>query len=189
MFAGAAINLMYMIILACLAMISAFFLPPEIPALLSVLIYPFLLYHIANSAGDNFGDYKAPITVLLQTLLWIILVFAVIYWRNGLIISGELKDVSFFAATYFSITTWTTLGYGDFAPPPRIRHITSIEALLGYTGMGIWIAIVGLWVAQRTQNRKEIHEHNSGLVDSADDGIKKVNLDNDPAENANDSHK
>ena len=169
MFAGAALNLMHMIAIAFLAMASAFFLPPEFPALLSALIYPFLLYHIANSAGDNYGDYKVPIAALLKVLLWTILVFAVIYWRNGLLISGALKDVSFLDAIYFSATTWTTLGYGDMAPPPRIRHITSIEALLGYTGMGVWIAVVGLWIEQRTQLRKEIHEHNSGLTDSTDD--------------------
>lgn len=41
-------------------------------------------------------------------------------------ISGELLDFS-----YFSFTTYTTLGLGDIAPIGDIRHLTGIESLTG----------------------------------------------------------
>ncbi|MCB2167975.1 MAG: potassium channel family protein [Deltaproteobacteria bacterium] len=164
-----------MILVAVIAMVCAFFTWPEIPAVLAVLVYPFLVYHIANDAGDRF-DYRGALVTTFYILMWLILVFAVIYWRNGLVVSGSYREISFFESMYFSVTTWTTLGYGDMSPPDRIKHITSIEALLGYMGTGIWVAIAGLWISQRAQNRQEIHNHNRGLIrkkaeSQNDDGV------------------
>jgi hypothetical protein len=42
---------------------------------------------------------------------------------------------------YFSIVTWTTLGYGDFTPPAAIRMIAAIQAMLGYIFLGILVGL------------------------------------------------
>jgi len=52
-------------------------------------------------------------------------------------------------ALYFSIVTWTTLGYGDFAPRAAIRLVAGLQALLGYVFFGL---IVGL-LADYLKNR------------------------------------
>lgn len=161
-----ALNGFFSVLIALAAMICAFLLPAEIPAFLAAFSFPSLTYHIFNEAGDDGGDHGPVLTFVLLFLFWIVLVFAVIYWQYGLVPSstGQLESVSFPTAAYFSVTTWTTLGYGDFAPPARIRHITSIQALLGFIGMGIWIGTVSHWIAFRTDRRKSIRDHNRELM-------------------------
>jgi len=41
---------------------------------------------------------------------------------------------------YFSIITWTTVGYGDFVPTRESRVIAAAEALFGYIYMAVYIS-------------------------------------------------
>lgn len=43
---------------------------------------------------------------------------------------------------YFSVITWTTLGYGDFAPKSSARVIASIQVLYGYILMPLIVAVI-----------------------------------------------
>lgn len=168
-----AFNWCILLIIALMAMVSAFMFPAEIPAILAALTYPSLTYHIFTEAGDEGGDYGSVLSFVLAVLLWIIGVFAVIYWQYGLVptSTGRLENVSFLNAAYFSVSTWTTLGYGDFAPPPRIRHITSIQAMLGFIGMGIWISTLSHWIAYRTDRRRAIREHNWAILSGEEEKV------------------
>ena len=49
---------------------------------------------------------------------------------------------------YFSIVTWTTLGYGDFRPSPDTRMYAASQAVLGYFYMGILIAKLFQWLSE-----------------------------------------
>lgn len=74
--------------------------------------------------------------------LAIILVFSIIYAFNGDLValnSTKLHNFSFLDSIYFSITTFTTLGYGDMSPLSWLRIFTSIEALSGVVNMGFLI--------------------------------------------------
>lgn len=71
----------------------------------------------------------------------LIVLFAGIYHGFGLVHSGPAGPVSLADGLYFSIVTWTTLGYGDFTPPADIRLIAAMQALLGYA---FFVIIVGL---------------------------------------------
>ncbi len=42
---------------------------------------------------------------------------------------------------YFSVITWTTVGYGDFHPTPSARGFVACEAMLGYLLMGLLVAL------------------------------------------------
>jgi hypothetical protein len=44
---------------------------------------------------------------------------------------------------YFSVVTWTTIGYGDFSPLPEARPIVMVEAISGYIFMGVFISVLG----------------------------------------------
>lgn len=76
-----------------------------------------------------------------------IVAYAFLYRSSGLIhatgISYDFRD-----ALYFSVTTWTTLGYGDFTPPPNIRLVTSAEALLGTTSLALAVSFLWLWCSE-----------------------------------------
>ena len=160
MYVYAAMNAMALIFLAIAAMLTAFNLPPIYSALYCSMMFIPLFPYLFISAADNYGDYTIPAKGLAKVSLWIVLVFAVIYWKNGLVISGEYQKVLFTDALYFSVTTWTTLGYGDFSPTPDLRLITSIQALLGYVAMGMLIALLSLWLPERMKSRLNVHQQN-----------------------------
>ena len=42
---------------------------------------------------------------------------------------------------YFSVMTWTTVGYGDFKPAPSTRGLAACEAIAGYLVMTLIIAL------------------------------------------------
>lgn len=57
---------------------------------------------------------------------------------------GDLStpDNDFITALYFSIVTWTTVGYGDFAPAPGLRLLAALQALAGYIFLGLIVSLV-----------------------------------------------
>jgi voltage-gated potassium channel Kch len=70
-----------------------------------------------------------------------ILLYTNIYRHLGLVHQGELvTNVTDFL--YFSIVTWTTLGYGDIVPTPEARLFAASEALFGYFTMALYIALI-----------------------------------------------
>ena len=82
-----------------------------------------------------------------------ILIFAFIYQVFGVNSGGKEIKGEFFTSLYFSIVTWTTLGYGDFTPASStwLRLVSAFEALLGYLYMAI---LVGLFL-NTTQAKRE----------------------------------
>ena len=75
--------------------------------------------------------------------VFVILVFTLIYWlRNGI---RRLKDedednrVSFGDALYFSMVTFTTVGYGDWYPTDKYRKFVMIEGLLGWLLLALFL--------------------------------------------------
>jgi hypothetical protein len=77
----------------------------------------------------------------------LIILFALAYRDLGLIDTADgtvVTDPS--NCLYFSIVTWTTLGFGDFRPSPAARPFAAAEAIVGYLFMVISIAFVALYL-------------------------------------------
>ena len=88
--------------------------------------------------------------------------FAFLYWIYGIRNTvGAHHDP--ILSLYFSIVTWTTLGYGDFYPEPQVRLVAAIEALSAYCFMGV---ILGQLInAKSCQNSSpDVAMQLSGLV-------------------------
>lgn len=91
--------------------------------------------------------YALGLLVFLVTST--IIAFALHYGSSGLLADGRKFVPDFRDAVYFSATTFTTLGYGDFQPLPEHRLTTSIEALLGMTFMATLVSFIWFWVRER----------------------------------------
>nr|WP_320116503.1 ion channel [uncultured Desulfuromonas sp.] len=74
-----------------------------------------------------------------------IVAFTLHFMDSGLVGPSGQFIPSFYDALYFSITTFTTLGYGDLQPMPDHRLTTSIEALIGMVSMAIGASLIWLW--------------------------------------------
>ncbi|EID7698981.1 potassium channel family protein [Vibrio parahaemolyticus] len=80
-------------------------------------------------ATANYGE--SPIRVVITALI-VILTSATFYSLFGVYPSGENVPIhNFFTSLYFSLVTFTTLGYGDILPQGCMRVVATIQALLG----------------------------------------------------------
>ncbi len=71
-------------------------------------------------------------------------VFADVYMHTGIMDTNNdfavVRDES--TCMYFSVVTFTTLGYGDFCPTQEARGTAALEAIVGYIFWGIFIGTV-----------------------------------------------
>jgi hypothetical protein len=81
-----------------------------------------------------------PLYELSAFALSSIVVYAIDYRFLGIKPTITQDPVSPWDNLYFSIITWTTVGYGDFVPTPTARLFAASEALLGYLFMGMYLA-------------------------------------------------
>lgn len=87
------------------------------------------------------------------TVFFIICYFAFVYKVFGIVdtSTNELIKPDWLNAFYFSVVTWTTLGYGDFKPADELKVWVIVEALMGYVYMGL---LVGKVLFLATKNDK-----------------------------------
>lgn len=78
----------------------------------------------------------------------LIVLFAGIYRASGLLHDSETETVHAVTAIYFSVVTWTTLGYGDFQPLPDFRPLAAFQALVGYVFLGVIVGLIMMLVAR-----------------------------------------
>ncbi|CAN5274823.1 hypothetical protein BH23GEM4_BH23GEM4_21670 [soil metagenome] len=70
----------------------------------------------------------------------LILAFAGMYQKLGIIDTtqqGSPVVYDLLTSIYYSVVTFTTLGYGDFQPTPGARPIAALQAFTGYLILGV----------------------------------------------------
>jgi hypothetical protein len=77
-----------------------------------------------------------------------IISYANIYRAFGLV-DGSATVTNIRDFIYFSIITWTTVGYGDLKPSPESRMFAASEAVLGYLTMGLYLSLIFYSIAPR----------------------------------------
>jgi len=109
-------------------------------SLLIFLLTILTLINTKNALSGRLNKYDAFLSYMIFVILNH-LCFSMIYLSLGLIKDGSpVNDLS--SALYFSIVTWTTVGYGDIQPSEYARFFAAAEAFIGYIYMGILMSIM-----------------------------------------------
>ncbi len=101
---------------------------------------------------DLFCGYgERPFRVIVFSILAIFL-FASIYFFSGIIEAGNIIEyypeasfaenaLNFLRCWYFSVVTFTTLGYGDLAPTGITRFFAASEAFIGSFTLALFVVV------------------------------------------------
>lgn len=111
---------------------------------LTIILLSFsILFFFGVTIKYYYNGY--PLLCYLSLLAVTIFVFAFIYYKFGVIDTAvaagppvKNKGISI----YFSIVTFTTLGYGDFKPIAEARLYAASEAIIGMSYMSMLIALL-----------------------------------------------
>jgi voltage-gated potassium channel len=96
--------------------------------------------------------------LLLRLFVWIVLLhllqvglWAVVFWR-----ARELPNLE--TAVYFSLVTYTTIGFGDVVLGPDWRVLAGIEGLTGIVLVGWSTAFVFAVVNRMYEHWRQVHD-------------------------------
>ena len=85
--------------------------------------------------------------MIISFICTVTMVYALAYRYMGLIEDGNVTHDPT-TCLYFSIVTWTTLGFGDVRPVPDARLLAASEAVVGYIFMGAYIGMLSVLFRQ-----------------------------------------
>lgn len=107
---------------------------------------------IVSKAVDLFCGYgESPFNVIAFSLM-LIFVCAILFFIFGVQSSEGMIQLSFdnslwqnlnhfFSTIYFSVVTFTTLGYGDIQPVGISRLIATVEAFIGSFALALYVVV------------------------------------------------
>lgn len=116
--------------------------------ILCLILETAILLHcgeMLSRISHRFGAVLKPrhTTALISVALAYILfahTLQVWIWSSGFVISETLPDWN--TAIYYSLVTYTTLGYGDVVLGPGVRIFAAFSAVTGLLGFGISTAFL-----------------------------------------------
>ncbi|MDH5633461.1 MAG: pentapeptide repeat-containing protein [Gammaproteobacteria bacterium] len=101
---------------------------------------------------DGYCGYgEKPLRIIVSSLA-LVTVFALLYSGIGLQHDGAIQNMTnttglpdrvklFINSLYFSVVTFTTLGYGDFSPVGWARPVAAIEAVIGSFTNALFVVV------------------------------------------------
>ena len=96
----------------------------------------------------DYGRSLLSIVVIAATLISLF-GFAYSHWPQ--IVTAGHRSLTPFTPYYFSIVTYTTLGFGDVKPNSLAGEIlVSLEVIMGYVTLGLLLAVLGDKIARRS---------------------------------------
>ena len=98
------------------------------------------------------------IGLLLRVFVWVVLLhlIQVALWAFVFLRAGELPNLE--TAVYFSLVTYTTIGFGDVVLGPGWRVLAGIEGLTGIVLIGWSTAFVFAIVNRMYDHWRQVHD-------------------------------
>lgn len=133
----------------------ASFCPTSLVGWVCVISMFFAYAMYIYSLHQEFGSVKEVhilriVSLYLLMTLIIVILYAGYYALFNLIGGKDWEAFDFNKAIYFSVVTFTTLGYGDYAPINDVgRYIVSSQAIIGTLHM---VTFVSLWLSKLIQS-------------------------------------
>ena len=87
------------------------------------------------------------------------MLFANAYELFGTVNNNKVPLNSLLDFTYFSVVTFTTLGYGDYLPTGAAQIIAMIEVLVGFVFFSFLIGIVSAIFYERMTKASDKDSH------------------------------
>ncbi len=144
--ADALMKITVFIIALILSLISGYFAWHSFVTISLLMIgFSTIVYLIPVFLNLSRSYFKLLASMLIIHIIVTICSFSLHYKSDGLIGPNGVFSPNYYDSLYFSITTFTTLGYGDFQPLPDYRLTTSLEALTGMISMAIGASFIWLW--------------------------------------------
>lgn len=110
-----------------------------------VLCIPMYIFYF----NRNLNDRGAWFCIFIQISLNL-LILAFVHMSFGIKFDGSVTN-TFGEAIYFSIVTFTTLGYGDYQPILVGRYFAAVQALAGYLVLGLTVGAIIFWAQTRSK--------------------------------------
>jgi len=97
----------------------------------------YFLLNITCRYGNSFGRWGL-------TGVFFIIIFGLLYWVSDLNHSMVIDHGGqFYNYFYYSVVTFTTLGFGDIIPISGLqKFFTGIEVFLGYVQLGLFLTLI-----------------------------------------------
>jgi len=115
----------------------------------------YIVIPAARVWGEKQKSEAAPRPIWVMTrLVSFLLVLHLVemaVWAAAFTVAGILPD--FETSLYFSLKSYTTVGYGDVLPPERWRLVGPIEAAVGVLMLGWSTSIIVAAVGRRYNSR------------------------------------
>lgn len=113
-------------------------------------IYVYAFFNRKFNRGEQVYYYAGLMVLCIAA-------FPPIYRDLGIVDTTTNTNVSSRADLYyFSLVTWTTLGYGDLRPSIDSRMFAALQALLGYFYMSILVAKLFQWLNQVSETKTDM---------------------------------
>ena len=147
--ANAFISSILFFVLLCVALFLGFMgWVPLLGGLLFILSFVILLSLIPLFMNLSRSYFTLLLCYLAAQIIVSIVSYALQYSHGGIVDSDKHQITSFSDSLYFSVITWTTVGYGDFIPLPKMRLVASLEAITGVLSITIATSFIWLWCTE-----------------------------------------
>jgi Ion channel len=129
--------------------------------MIHILGMAFVMHLLRREGGPVrkwFRRLRAYLIAEIVLVMFNVSILEVLLWAAAYMALGEIKDLE--PAFYFSMVTFTTLGYGDIVLDERWRLLASFEAATGIIMFG-WTTALVLAAVQSTYFGKKFGKPSS----------------------------